>query len=136
MPMPPIQKLAQLLLAKSSRMATAESCTGGLLAAQLTALPGASLWFECALITYSNAAKECFLNVSSTTLATAGAVSEGCVLEMLAGLFTNTQASVGVAISGIAGPDGGTKDKPVGTVWFAFGIKGQKHWPGGAAPRP
>jgi nicotinamide-nucleotide amidase len=99
---------------------TAESCTGGWLSQAITAIAGSSAWFERGFITYSNAAKQDMLNVRPQTLAKYGAVSEQTVLEMVNGALTHSQAQVGVAISGIAGPSGGTPDKPVGTVWIAY----------------
>lgn len=119
----PAQILAEKLLARSLKIATAESCTGGLLAAQFTELAGASNWFDRAIITYSNEAKQQLLGVKTETLAMHGAVSEACVREMLAGLLRQDHIDIGVAISGVAGPEGGSSEKPVGTVWFAFGIK-------------
>jgi nicotinamide-nucleotide amidase len=119
-----IQKLAEQLKARRLMLGTAESCTGGLLAATLTEIPGASDWFESALITYSNLAKQSLLNVNAETIRLHGAVSERCAREMLQGLLAQKNISIGVAITGIAGPDGGSAEKPVGTVWFAFGVKG------------
>jgi PncC family amidohydrolase len=104
----------------------AESCTGGLLAAHLTAIAGASQYFLGSLVTYSNALKEQILGVSPETLKTKGAVSRETVIEMLQGLFKATGADYGIAVSGIAGPTGGTPEKPVGMVWCAIGAKGQE----------
>lgn len=118
-----IEQLAQKLKQHRLMMGTAESCTGGKLADYLTEIAGASVWFDCALITYSYDAKEHLLGVQASTLNEQGAVSEACVLEMLNGLLAMPKVDVGVSISGIAGPDGGTLDKPVGTVWFAIGMK-------------
>lgn len=117
--------LARLLLTHGWSMATAESCTGGLVAAHLTALAGASAWFDHSVVTYSYTAKESFLGVQAETLAREGAVSAQCVEEMAQGLLSHSTVDVGLAISGIAGPDGGTADKPVGTVWFAFIKRGE-----------
>ena len=119
-----IKALATLLMQQSWLMATAESCTGGLVAADLTALAGASAWFDHSVVSYSYHAKEHFLGVSAETLALEGAVSAACVEEMVTGLLRHANVDVGLAISGIAGPEGGTVDKPVGTVWFAFAKKG------------
>lgn len=105
-------------------LATAESCTGGGVASTVTEIAGSSAWFERGFVTYSNQAKVDMLGVSTDTLARFGAVSEATVREMVAGALRNSQAQVGLAVSGIAGPGGGTVDKPVGTVWFAWGIKG------------
>ncbi|MFA6041027.1 MAG: CinA family protein [Methylophilus sp.] len=118
-----VTQLADKLTQHQLMMATAESCTGGKLAGYLTDIAGASAWFDCALVTYSYDAKETLLGVNPHTLQTQGAVSEACVLEMLAGLLVKPRIDVGVAISGIAGPDGGLSGKPVGTVWFAIGMK-------------
>lgn len=101
-------------------MATAESCTGGLVAAAVTEVAGSSEWFERAFITYSNRAKIEMLGVSASTLAQHGAVSEATVREMAAGAVARSGADIAVAISGVAGPSGGSADKPVGTVWFAW----------------
>ena len=105
----------------------AESCTGGLLAAELTSIAGSSAFFECAYITYSNQAKEQLVNVNSDTLRHYGAVSEEVVREMALGALIAAKSDYALSISGIAGPDGGTADKPVGTVWFGFATK-QRIW--------
>lgn len=107
-------------------LALAESCTGGLLAAHLTAIAGTSQYFLGSLVTYSNALKERILGVSPETLETKGAVSQETVVEMLQGLFKVTGADYGIAVSGIAGPTGGTPEKPVGTVWYAIGVRGKE----------
>lgn len=117
------EAVGELYKSKGKTFAVAESCTGGYVGHLVTAEPGASAYFEGSLVTYSYAMKEKLLGVNPATLATQGAVSEACVLEMLNGLLLATSADVGVAISGIAGPDGGTPDKPVGTVCFAVGTK-------------
>lgn len=103
---------------------TAESCTGGGVSYAITAVSGSSEWFETAFVTYSNEAKISRLGVSSATLAEQGAVSEATVKEMAAGALRESGADIAVAISGIAGPQGGSPDKPVGTVWFAWMAKG------------
>ena len=100
--------------------AVAESCTGGLLAAAITDVPGSSAWFDRGFITYSNKAKEALLGVSPGLIAMHGAVSEAVVLAMAKGVISASDATVSVAISGIAGPTGGSVDKPVGTVWIAW----------------
>lgn len=105
------------------KLATAESCTGGWVAEAITAVPGSSAWFDRGFVTYSNEAKIEMLGVSAVALAQQGAVSEAVVKEMAVGAVQNSRAHVSVAISGIAGPDGGTPDKPVGTVWFAWAQK-------------
>ncbi len=101
-------------------LAVAESCTGGSLAAALTAMPGSSSWFDRGFVTYSNQAKQEMLGVQTHILQTHGAVSEATVCKMAEGAIHQSDAHLSVAISGIAGPDGGTADKPVGTVWIAF----------------
>lgn len=111
-------RLAPLLISRGLRLVTVESCTAGFVAKVLTDLPGSSRWFDCGFVTYSNEAKVRDVGVASATLARHGAVSEEVVKEMAVGALRATQREVAVAISGIAGPDGGTADKPVGTVWF------------------
>jgi len=103
-------------------LVTAESCTGGGVAQAITDVAGSSSWFDRGFITYSNLSKQQMLGVSEETLIHHGAVSEATVREMVAGALANSAAQVALAVSGIAGPDGGTQDKPVGTVWFAWGI--------------
>ena len=105
------------------KLVTAESCTGGGVAQAITDVAGSSAWFERGFVTYSDLSKQQMLGVSEATLSQYGAVSEAVVREMVAGALANSAAQVAVAVSGIAGPDGGTPDKPVGTVWFAWGIK-------------
>ena len=119
-----LKALTELLLERGLKVATAESCTAGLLAKLLTDAPGSSQWFERGFVTYSNAAKQEMLGVAGTTLANHGAVSEQAVIEMARGAVEQSHASVALAISGIAGPDGGTPGKPVGTVWFAWLLAG------------
>jgi nicotinamide-nucleotide amidase len=101
-------------------LAAAESCTGGWVARVLTSVPGSSNWFERGFVTYSNAAKSEMLGVSSEVLERQGAVSEAVVRAMVQGAVARSHAKVAVAITGIAGPTGGTPEKPVGTVWFAW----------------
>lgn len=113
------------LQASGLMLATAESCTGGGVAQAITEIPGSSLWFERGFVTYSNRAKEEMLGVGSSTLSQFGAVSEETVAEMVRGALARSHAQVALAISGIAGPDGGTLQKPVGTVCFAWGLAGQ-----------
>ena len=105
------------------QLATAESCTGGMVAMLMTALAGSSVWFERGWVTYTNAAKEKELGVPASIFADQGAVSEACVLAMARGAIRESRAHVSIAISGIAGPAGGTEEKPVGTVWIAWGQK-------------
>lgn len=111
-------RVGHKLHAAGRRLATAESCTGGWVAKALTDVPGSSDWFECGYVTYSNAAKVRDLQVSPGTLAQFGAVSEQAVREMAEGALRIGAATVALAVSGIAGPGGGTPEKPVGTVWF------------------
>ena len=110
--------IAEALIARGQTLAVGESCTGGGLGGRLTVLPGASRWFVGGAITYSNESKTALLGVDPEVLAAAGAVSEECVKQMAAGARRVTGADWGVAITGIAGPDGGTADKPVGLVWI------------------
>ena len=120
-------RLADRLMSLEWMMATAESCTGGLIAAHCTDLPGSSRWFERGFVTYSNAAKTHLLGVQPDVIAAEGAVSETVARAMALGAFYRTPARVSVAVTGIAGPDGGSADKPVGTVWLAWCIDGQVH---------
>ncbi|SFV62656.1 Molybdopterin binding motif, CinA N-terminal domain / C-terminal domain of CinA type S [hydrothermal vent metagenome] len=117
-----MKKLAKLLIDKKLTISTAESCTSGALANKLTSISGSSLYFECGFITYSNNSKQQLLSVSKNTLEKYGAVSEECIREMVLGLITTTKTNIGIAISGVAGPNGGSKEKPVGTVFFGFYI--------------
>jgi nicotinamide-nucleotide amidase len=107
-------------------LATAESCTGGWISAAITAVAGSSDWFDRGFVTYSNAAKQDMLGVSPRTLQTSGAVSEDTAREMTAGALKRSRADVAVAVTGIAGPTGGSKDKPVGTVCFAWEHRDQR----------
>ncbi len=111
-------RVGQKLRAAERRVVTAESCTGGWVAKALTDVPGSSQWFECGYVTYSNAAKMRDLGVAAATLEGFGAVSEQTVREMAEGALRVTGANVALAVTGVAGPDGGTEEKPVGTVWF------------------
>ncbi|MES9853471.1 MAG: nicotinamide-nucleotide amidase [Candidatus Thiodiazotropha sp. L084R] len=120
------QQLAQLLRQKAYRMVVAESCTGGWLAKVLTDLPGSSTWFDRGYVTYSNQAKQAMLGVNQQTLDQCGAVSLETVREMTRGAIHESGAEVAVAISGIAGPGGGSDEKPVGTVCFSFLISGSE----------
>lgn len=114
------QQLGKLLMEKNQQLVTAESCTGGGIAYALTTIPGSSNWFERGYITYSNAAKEQSLGVNPSTIETYGAVSAQTANEMAEGALKNSQAQVSIAVTGIAGPGGGTPEKPVGTIWFGW----------------
>jgi nicotinamide-nucleotide amidase len=114
--------LGQKLQARAWRVATAESCTGGGIAAVITAVAGSSAWFEYGIVSYANRAKQTLLKVDSETLVHDGAVSKAVVEQMVAGVLALSSADIAVAVSGIAGPAGGTAEKPVGTVWFAWGL--------------
>ena len=113
-------KLGAALKARGLMMVTAESCTGGLISAVLTEIPGSSAWFERGFVTYSNNAKIEMLGVQPETLEKFGAVSEETAREMAEGALKHSRADIAISITGIAGPDGGTKTKPVGTVCFAW----------------
>jgi nicotinamide-nucleotide amidase len=119
-----LAELAQLvgdhLLARGEMLVTAESCTGGMVAAAITDNSGSSAWFECGHVTYSNAAKSALLNIPPSFIEAHGAVSEGVARAMVVGALANRQAQVALAITGIAGPNGGSANKPVGTVHFAW----------------
>ena len=108
------------LLASRRRIATAESCTGGWIAKALTDIPGSSQWFEAGFVSYGNDAKTTLLGVLPAEVAEHGAVSEPVVRAMALGALERAGTDLAVAVSGIAGPDGGTPGKPVGTVWFAW----------------
>ena len=118
-----LQNLASNLSMQNLKVTCAESCTGGLLAANLTRLPGSSAWFDMGFVTYSNEAKQQMLNVNPSTLAHYGAVSEEVVREMALGALISSKADYALSISGIAGPTGGSEEKPVGLVWFGLASK-------------
>ncbi|MFT2111498.1 CinA family protein [Marinomonas sp. 2405UD68-3] len=118
-----VKQVAEQLIEQNYQLATAESCTGGLIGAVCTDLAGSSSWFQCALVTYSNEAKQTLLGVKSETLMRYGAVSSQTVREMCAGVLKQ-RADVAIAVSGIAGPSGATGDKPVGTVYIGWQKKG------------
>jgi nicotinamide-nucleotide amidase len=120
-PKPLVAVLASLLRARGWRMATAESCTGGLIAAACTALAGSSDWFERGFVTYSNDAKADLLGVPPALIQAHGAVSEEVALAMAAGALQRAPVQLAVAVTGIAGPGGAVPGKPVGTVWLAWG---------------
>jgi nicotinamide-nucleotide amidase len=116
-------QLGMLLKTRHQKIATAESCTGGGIAKQLTEIPGSSLWFDRGFVTYSNESKQQMLLVKPNTLETYGAVSEETALEMLMGALEKSDADCAIAVTGVAGPDGGTVEKPPGTVFIAWGVK-------------
>lgn len=113
-------EIGSMLLSRGEFVATAESCTGGLIAKLLTDIAGSSAWFERGVVTYSNLAKQELLDVSEDVIDAEGAVSEATALSMVEGLLMTSPADWGIAVTGIAGPAGGTQAKPVGTVWIAW----------------
>lgn len=121
----PLIEIAEKLQKKNISMATAESCTGGWISQEITAISGSSNWFDCGFVTYSNQAKQRMLGVAEQTLQEHGAVSEAVVAEMAQGCLTHSNAKISVATSGVAGPGGGSDEKPVGTVWFAWAEQGK-----------
>ena len=121
---PLVQALASALRARGWRLATAESCTGGLIAACCTAVAGSSEWFDRGVVSYSNAAKTDYLGVSPALIEAHGAVSQHVACAMVEGLLARSAADLAVAVTGIAGPGGGSASKPVGTVWVAWGTRG------------
>ena len=124
---PALDALVSLLKRWNWQCACAESCTGGGLGERLTRQAGSSVWFDCGIVVYSNAAKSALLGVSDTLLSTYGAVSEQVASAMATGLLRRCRAQTVAAITGIAGPDGGSEDKPVGSVVFAWAAS--KHTP-------
>ena len=120
-----VEELAAALLARGWLLATAESCTGGLIAGACTDLAGSSHWFERGFVTYSNAAKTELLGVPAELIARHGAVSEPVARAMARGAVAHARAQVAVAVTGVAGPGGGSADKPVGTVWFGWQLPGR-----------
>ena len=117
-----IEQLAQQLLKRNFKVAVAESCTGGMLAQEFTSFAGSSSWFECGFVTYSNASKIMSLGVSYEVISKHGAVSEETAVQMALGVLKNSHANLSASITGIAGPGGGTKSKPVGTVYIATAL--------------
>lgn len=115
-----VKELGRVLDDRRLCLATAESCTGGWVAKEITTIPGCSHWFERGFVTYTNLAKQEMLGVQADTLERHGAVSEQTVREMAEGALRRSNAQVTLSISGIAGPDGGTPEKPVGTVWLGW----------------
>lgn len=119
-------ELGRRLSAGGLKLATAESCTGGWIAKVVTDIPGSSGWLERGFVTYSNQSKQELLGVSANTLARTGAVSVETVTEMALGALANSRADLAVAVTGIAGPGGGSEEKPVGTVVFAWVRRGEE----------
>ena len=119
------QELSRLLIANGLTISVAESCTGGSLSRVLTSIPGASSYFDSGYITYSNQSKVEMLGVDIQTIKTYGAVSEEVALEMVIGVITKSHSDVAVSITGVAGPTGGTPEKPVGMVCFGFSCNGK-----------
>lgn len=133
-----VERLATQLQQRRWMLVTAESCTGGLIAGACTDLSGSSNWFERGFVTYSNAAKTELLGVDAALITEHGAVSEAVARAMVEGALTHAHAQVAVAVTGVAGPTGGTADKPVGLVWFGLALPGQvltekMHFPGDRA---
>lgn len=122
-----LTQISESLLARGWMLATAESCTGGLIAGACTALAGSSQWFERGFVTYSNEAKAEMLGVPPGLIEEHGAVSEPVARAMADGALAHSRAQVSLAVTGVAGPTGGTKAKPVGTVWFAWCVGGETH---------
>ena len=120
-----VTALGESLRAQGLRLATAESCTGGMIAAACTTIAGSSDWFERGFVTYSNAAKAEMLGVDAALIAAHGAVSAEVARAMADGALAHSHADLAVAVTGVAGPGGGSKDKPVGTVWLALARKGR-----------
>ena len=122
-----LQKLSEAVVAdltsSGKAVATAESCTGGWIAKSITDIPGSSAVFGYGVVSYSNGAKESILGVGNATIEEHGSVSEAVVREMAEGALHLSGANIAVAVSGVAGPDGGTEEKPVGTVWFAWAVR-------------
>ncbi|MEN9452587.1 MAG: hypothetical protein RLZZ369_1646 [Pseudomonadota bacterium] len=134
--LPLVTQLAQALTGRGWMMTTAESCTGGLIAGACTELAGSSLWFDRGVVTYSNEAKVDLLGVPAELLAQHGAVSEPVAMAMAQGALARSQAQIAVAVTGVAGPGGGSPDKPVGTVWLAWAchdglVQAERHVFGG-----
>ena len=116
--------VGELLLTRGLSIVTAESCTGGWIAKVLTDVAGSSHWFECGVVAYSYEAKEALLGVRPETLERSGAVSQETAMEMVSGALARYGAAMAVAVTGVAGPSGGTADKPVGTVWIGWKRRG------------
>ncbi|MFT5520999.1 MAG: nicotinamide-nucleotide amidase [Enterobacterales bacterium] len=118
-----ISQLNTQLVKRRLTICTAESCTGGLISKLFTDKPGSSEWFDCAFITYTNHAKKQMLGVKQSTLTSSGAVSQPTVSEMSEGAIKNSQSNISIATSGVAGPGGGSKEKPIGMVWISWSGK-------------
>ncbi len=131
------QTVGQRLQATNHTLITAESCTGGGIMKIMTDIPGSSGWCEGGFVVYSNRAKQRLLDIPESILSSDGAVSQACVEALAVNALDHSDATISVAVSGIAGPDGGTPDKPVGTVWLAWAVRGEHvqsachHWAGG-----
>ena len=121
-PLAELEELARLLPARGQTLGTAESCTGGLISALITSLPGSSGWFKGGVVSYANEIKSSLLGVPEELLTARGAVSEACALAMAVGAIKALKVEHSLAVTGIAGPDGGTPEKPVGTVWLAWSV--------------
>lgn len=119
-------ELGRRLQAAGIKLTTAESCTGGWVSKVVTDIPGSSAWFDRGFVTYSNDAKQGMIGVSAMAIADHGAVSQEVALEMARGALENSQAGAAIAVTGIAGPGGGTEEKPVGTVCFAWVLEGRE----------
>lgn len=120
-----VDQIGDKLKHEKNFLTVAESCTAGGLAYAITGVPGTSAWFDRGFVVYSNEAKQEMLNVNADTIASYGAVSQHTAREMAEGAIKNSKASVSISVTGIAGPAGGTVEKPVGTVWFGWAKKGQ-----------
>lgn len=119
------KQVGVFLSSRELKLITAESCTGGWVAQAVTSVAGSSRWFEGAFVTYSNEAKRSMLEVTNQSLVQFGAVSKAVVIDMTEGALNHSEADLAVSISGIAGPDGGSAEKPVGTVWIAWQLHEQ-----------
>ena len=119
------QVLSELLISNDLTISVAESCTGGSLSHAITSIPGASSYFDCGYITYSNQSKVKMLGVGTQTIKTYGAVSEEVALEMVMGVAIKSHSDIAISITGVAGPTGGTPEKPVGMVCFGFSYNGK-----------
>ena len=119
------QELSEILVTNGLTISVAESCSGGSLSQALTSIPGASSYFDCGYITYSNQSKTEMLGVDIQTIKTFGAVSEEVAFEMVIGVDTRSHSDIAVSVTGVAGPTGGTSEKPVGTVCFGFSYEGK-----------